>query len=355
LPLISVLLPVYNGARYVHESVESILGQSFADFELIVINDGSSDATPAIVSKFRDPRIRLIHNEHNLGLAPSLNRGIAAVKGDYIARQDADDIALPHRLRTQIEFLRSHPAIAMVGSWALLIDDQGREQGVCDYPPIADIDIKWSLLFSNPFIHGSVMMRRDVVDKIGGYTKDPVIFRAFVEDYDLWSRINRVARSANIPEPLEKYRVNPSGASARTHSEQQRQAEEISKRNIRWLLGWTEMDLGALYALKQFSLNWAPLTADEVSRALALKFAIHETFASRYLTRDLASQHRRRYYLPWARRAFAQARRNPHLDYRCRGVMLGAAAKFLLNTWRPGLLSFSNYSAASVREQQGQV
>jgi hypothetical protein len=113
------------------------------------------------------------------------------------------------------------------------------------------------------------------------------------------------------------------------------------------------MDPCAWCALKQFSLNWAPLTADEVSRALALNEAIHETFASRYLTRDLAGQHRRRYYLPWARRVFAQARRNPHLDYRCRGVMLGAAAKFLVNTWRPGLVSFSNYSTSGFTEVHG--
>jgi hypothetical protein len=361
LPLISVLLPVYNDAPHVRASIESILTQTLGDFELVVINDGSTDDTPELLNQYQDPRIRLIHNERNLGLSPSLNRAIAAARGEYLARQDADDIALPHRLEKQVVFLRSHPDIAMVGSRAIVIDEQGLEQGILDDPPIADIDIKWRLLFRNPFIHSSVMMCRDVVDKTGGYTEDP--FRAFVEDYDLWSRINRVARSANILEPLEKYRVNPGGVSARTHSEQQRQAEEISKRNICWLLGWTEMDLCAWYALKQFSLNfslnWAPLTADEVSRALALNEAIHETFASRYLTRDLAGQHRRRYYLPWARRTFAQARRNPHLDYRCRGVMLGAAAKFLLNTWRPGLLSFSNYSeinsTGSVREQKGPV
>lgn len=329
MPLISVLLPVYNDARYVCASIESILRQTLRDFELVVINDGSTDDTPEIVSRFRDQRIRLIHNEHNLGLAPSLNRGIAAAKGDYIARQDADDIALPHRLRTQIEFLRSHPDCAMVGSQALLIDDQGREQGVFGCPPIADIDIKWGLLFSNAFIHGSVMMRRDVVDKTGGYTEDPVIFRAFVEDYDLWSRINRVARSANIPEPLEKYRLNPRGASARTRLEQQRQTREVSKRNICWLLGCREMDPDAWRGLTQFSVTWGSLLTHEARAALALYQAINEAFGRRYLTADSATDPRRRCYLQWARRALAQARRNPHLDRRCRTVMLCAAAKLL--------------------------
>ena len=351
-PRVSVIMAVYNGERYLREAVGSILVQSLPDLELIVVNDGSSDKTPEILASFTDPRVRVLHNERNVGPAAARNTAISLARAPYIAIQDADDVALPYRLHKQFCFLETNASISLVGSHAVTIDEHGREQGTLTSPPAEDKEIKWELLFRNPFIHSSVMMRRSILDGMRLYTDDPVLCRV-VEDYELLSRINRVARSANIPEPLEKYRLNPIGASARTHSEQQRQAEEISKRNICWLLGRTEMDLCAWYALKQFSLNWAPLTAAEVSRALALNETIHETFASRYLTRDLAGQHRRRYYLPWARRVFAQARRNPHLDYRCRGVMLGAAAKFLVNTWRPGLVSFSNYSTSGFTEVHG--
>jgi glycosyltransferase involved in cell wall biosynthesis len=328
MPLVSVLLPVYNDARYVELALNSILSQTLGDLELIVIIDGSSDGTPEIVSRFRDPRIRLVHNERNLGLAPSLNRGIAAAKGDYIARQDADDIALPHRLRTQIEFLRSHSDVAMVGSWALLIDDQGREQGVLDYPPIADIDIKWSLLFRNPFIHSSVMMRRDVVDRTGGYTEDPVIFRAFVEDYDLWSRINRVARSANIREPLQVYRLNSMSASARTRCEQSRQTHTIAQRNMCWLLDWSTMDVSCweglyrfLYHPPQQPLDW---TTSEALRTMAFFDAVYSSFCGRYrFSKSEIHEHRARVFRWWARHALSLSfRKNGNRSLLCRLALL---------------------------------
>jgi GT2 family glycosyltransferase len=328
MPLVSVLLPVYNDERFIELAVSSILSQIFEDFELIVIDDGSRDGSPGIVSKFRDPRIRLIHNEHNLGLAPSLNRGIAASNGDYIARHDADDIALPHRLRTQIEFLRSHPDCAMVGSRALLIDDQGLEQGVSDCPPIADIDIKWSLLVGNPFFHSSVMMRRDVVDKTGGYTEDPVIFRAFVEDYDLWSRINRIARSANIREPLQVYRLHSMSASARTSCEQSRQEQLIAQRNVCWLLDWSTMDVPCweglyrfLYQPSQQFLDW---TTSEALRTMAFLDNVHRSFCVKYsFSKSEMHEHRARVFRWWARHALALSfRKNGNRSLLCRLALL---------------------------------
>ena len=236
MPLVSVLLPVYNDSKTVVQSVRSILGQTFRDFELVIVDDGSTDNTLQIIRSFEDPRIHLIANERNRGLAPTLNRAIGVASGDYLARQDADDIAFPHRLEKQVVFLRSHPNVAMVGSRAIVIDEQGVEKGFCDYSPVDDIDIKWNLLFRNPFIHSSVMMRRVVLDRTGLYTEDPVVFRAFVEDYDLWSRINEIAKSANFEEPLVKYRVSATSATSRTFAEQLRQARLISKRNICRLL-----------------------------------------------------------------------------------------------------------------------
>ena len=350
-PRVSVIMAVYNGERYLREAVDSILAQSLPDLELIVVNDGSSDKTPEILASYTDPRVRVLHNEGNIGRAAARSKAIRAARAEYVAVQDADDVALPMRLEKQISFLEKSRSVALVGSHAITIDEQGNQQGLMA-PPAGDRDIKWALLFHNSFVHSSVVFRRSVLELTGLYTDD--ICRALVEDYELVSRVNRVAESANIPEPLEKYRLNPLGASARASAVQQGQAEEISKQNICWLLGGTEMDPCAWCALKQFSLNWAPLTADEVSRALALNEAIHETFASRYLTRDLAGQHRRRYYLPWARRAFAQARRNPHLDRHCRALMLGAAARFLANAWRPRLFSFTDTNPACTRTGKAQ-
>jgi glycosyltransferase involved in cell wall biosynthesis len=338
-PRISVIMAVHNGERYVREAVDSILTQTLSDLELVIVNDGSSDATAAILATYTDPRVRVFDNQRNVGPAAARSKAIRAARAEYIAIQDADDVALPMRLEKQICLLEKTRSVGLVGSHAITIDEQGNQQGLMAYPPADDRDIKWDLLFHNPFIHSSVVFRRSILELTGLYTDDPNICRGFVEDYELVSRVNRVAESANIPEPLEKYRLNPIGASARTAAEQQRQVEEISKRNICWLLGWTEMDPCAWCALKRFSLKWAPLTADEVSRALALNEAIHETFASRYLTRDLTGQRRRRYCIEWARRTFTQARRNPHLDRHCRAVMLGAAARFLANVWQPGLFS----------------
>jgi glycosyltransferase involved in cell wall biosynthesis len=339
VPLVSVITAVYNGERYLSEAVDSILGQTVADFEFIVVNDGSTDRTAQILGSYVDPRIRILHNQQNVGPAASRNRAIAGARAPYIAIQDADDVALPQRLEKQIFFLEKNPNVALVGSHAVTIDDQGNECGALVYPPADDRGIKWDLLFRNPFIHSSVMLRRSVLNLTGPYTDDPEVCRAFVEDYELTSRINRVAQSANIQEPLEKYRLNPMGASSRTCSEQQRLADEVSKRNICWLLDLREMDPHAWRGLRGFSLNWAPLRAHEARAAFALNEAIHEAFASRYPAPDAAREHRRRCYLQWARRAFAHARRNPNLDPNCRAVMLIAAAKLLAAAWHPGVLS----------------
>ncbi len=348
-PRVSVITAVYNGERYLREAMDSILVQSLPDLELIVVNDGSSDKTPEILVSYTDPRVRVLHNERNVGPAAARSKAIRAARAEYIAVQDADDVALPMRLEKQICFLEKSRSVALVGSHAITIDEQGNQQGLMAYPPADDRDIKWDLLFHNPFIHSSVVFRRSVLELTGLYTDDPNICRGFVEDYELVSRVNRVAESANIPEPLEKYRLNPIGASARTAAEQQRQLGEVSKRNICWLLGCREMDPDAWRGLTQLSVTWASLPSHEARAALALYHAIYEAFARRYLTADSARDLRRRYYIQWARRAFTQARRNPHLDRHCRAVMLGAAARFLANAWRPGLFSFTGMNPACTR------
>jgi len=335
LPLISVLLPVYNDARYVCASIESILRQTLPDFELVVINDGSTDDTPELVNQYQDPRIRLIHNERNLGLSPSLNRAIVAARGKYLARQDADDVALPHRFETQLRFLEAHPEISMLGSHACVIDDQGIETETWSYPPPDDINIKWNLLFRNPFIHSSVMMRRSVLDQTGFYAEDPD--RALVEDYDLWSRINRVAKSANIEEPLQKYRLNPTSVSVRTRSEQNRQCAAISQRNICWLLGWERMDpelwdgfVGTVFG------SYSSVTGPQQRRVLAFIQKLHPAFCQRFIpSRQQAKLHRYQVYQFFSHRVLHYSRSVGSKEFALRTALVASAVELRLKSYWP--------------------
>src|SRR5208337_1568211 len=187
-PRVSVVMAAYNAEKYLRQAVDSILSQTLADFELIVVDDASIDATRAVLESYSDPRIRALYNPSNLGQCVSRNKALAAARGKYIAILDADDIALPTRLEKQAEWLDRHPEIGLLGSYAVTIDEQGKEHARWDYSPTDDAAIKWALLFTNVFIHSSVMMRKSVVNQTGGYSNEECIRRAFVEDYELLSR-----------------------------------------------------------------------------------------------------------------------------------------------------------------------
>jgi Glycosyl transferase family 2 len=211
IPTISVLLPVYNCAEYVGAAIESLLAQSFDDFELIIIDDGSTDSTPHLLKDVNDPRIRLF-TQSNRGLAATLNTGFELARGTYIARQDADDLSLPERFARQVAYLDAHPDCALVGTWAeIWVGDKRTERA--HRHPSDNMNIQYGLLFNNPFVHSSVMLRKSALDQIGGYSTDPA--RQPSEDYELWSRIARSFEVANIPELLTIYREIP-GSMSRT-------------------------------------------------------------------------------------------------------------------------------------------
>lgn len=205
-PEISVVLPVYNGEKYFKEAVESVLGQTFGDFELIIVNDGSTDRTEALVKPFlADRRVHYLKNEENLGLSKSFNKGIRAASAAYVARMDADDVALPDRFAKQLAFLESHPEIGIVGSAAILIDENGRTVGRAT-KALEPKALRWQSLFSTPLIHPTVFARTDILKE------NPYDERlANSEDYELWSRLmfEKDARLANLAEPLLLYRVFP--------------------------------------------------------------------------------------------------------------------------------------------------
>ncbi|OGM89308.1 hypothetical protein A2108_00695 [Candidatus Wolfebacteria bacterium GWA1_42_9] len=200
---LSVVMSVYNGERFLREALESILSQTFADFEFIIINDGSKDGSLGIIKKHPDPRMKVISRE-NRGLIYSLNEGIGSAQGEYIARMDADDISLPNRLEEQVRFLDDHPDVWLCGSWAELIDEKGEKQGELK-TPIGVRNVKKSFFWHNPFIHPSVIFRKKAVRELGGYNPK---FR-HVEDYELWSRLMKRHPADNLPLFLIQYRILP--------------------------------------------------------------------------------------------------------------------------------------------------
>jgi len=203
VPEVTVLMPVFNGERHVGAAIDSILAQTHRDLELLVVDDCSSDRSLGIVRSYGDPRIRVIVNEHNLGLPASLNRGLSEARGALIARQDADDVSAPDRLERQVVVMAERPELALLGTQANAIDEEGRPLKAVDRP-IDEVSIRWYGLFDNPFVHTSVMFRRALVwnERDLGY---PLL--AYAEDYALWSRLMRRHCVANLADRLVTFRV----------------------------------------------------------------------------------------------------------------------------------------------------
>lgn len=202
-PKVSVIMSVYNGEKYLREAVDSILAQTFTDFEFIIINDGSTDKTKEILSSYDDERIVVI-DQQNVGLTKSLNRGIKMAKGEYIARMDADDISLPERLEKQVRFLDHNRDIVLVGTSPICINENGKAIETGNVSTASD-EIKKNLLNGNQFTHGSVMFRKSCIEAVGFYREEFDV----AQDYDLWLRISEVFGVGNIEEPLYKWRINP--------------------------------------------------------------------------------------------------------------------------------------------------
>lgn len=228
-PKVSVLMPVYNSEKFLREAIESILNQTYKDFEFLIINDGSTDSSEDIILSYSDSRIRLIRNERNIGLSQSLNKGLELAKGKYIARMDSDDIALPHRLEKQITFLNSYPEVGILGTDYILIDTKNRNLGI-NKGPINDLQIRWECLLRNPFAHTTVLIRSDSLLKNGlSYS----VSSQATEDYDLWTRVLKYTHGANLSEPLMRYRVHSDSVSNKYREIQLKNHNIIAFRSIR--------------------------------------------------------------------------------------------------------------------------
>ena len=226
-PAVSVVMAAWNAEATIGEAIRSILAQTHADFELIIIDDGSSDDTNRAVVVFNDDRIHLIASPKNLGLAPSLNIGIAAARGEFIARIDADDGCRPERLERQLAFMQQHPEVGMVGTAFDVMDEASRiydrrsRHGGDEY-------CQTELLVWNPFCAGSAMMRRGLLEELGGYDERfPTS-----EDYDLWLRIAERARMAILPEVLYCWRTSAGSMTHADHPRQLRYADDA--RELAW-------------------------------------------------------------------------------------------------------------------------
>ena len=220
---VTVLLPVYNGERFLRKAIESILNQTFSDFELLIIDDGSSDSTLNIIQSYSDPRIRLFQNNKNLGLIATLNKGLSLAKGKYIARMDADDISHPSRLAKQFAYLSRHPEVGVLGAAVQIIDDNENTSDKLRFPTGHEV-IRWHLCFSDPIVHPSVMIRRGFVNKVGGYNSDVL----HTEDYDLWRRLSNVTRLNNLNDVLLFLRRHKNSISSMYSTIQRKNSIRIS-------------------------------------------------------------------------------------------------------------------------------
>ena len=234
-PLISTIMTVYNGKLFLPLAIESILNQSFSNFELIVINDNSTDETQEIIEHFCsiDDRIILINNSKNVGPFISANKGFALARGAYIARMDADDISQPTRFEKQINFLEGHEDIGLLGTNGYFIDENGiKLRSFCHHEN--DLNIRWELLFNSHFLHSSIMFRRSLLNVAGAYRED----HKYAQDYEFYCRLMKYTRGANLVERLVCWRRTSGSISSIKKEEQLKLGTQISIANINQLFGY---------------------------------------------------------------------------------------------------------------------
>jgi hypothetical protein len=284
-PKVTVLMPVHNGAAYLRAAIESVLAQTLADFELLIVDDGSTDATPDILATFDDPRIVVVRNPTNLGLVASLNLGIERARGAYIARMDADDLCMRGRLWAQARYLDRHPEIGLLGTAFVRIDAQGEVIFPAWLAPGETVEntagyLGWSLLWRTSIQHPTAMIRRSA---LGAMRYDAAYFTA--EDYELWARMGHVTGVARLPGAYLSYRTNPAGVSL---TQQQKQLEThfaITLREISRFLG-SAPDAETLRVLFQLIIPHPPAMQvaagrAELERAIGLLVHIERAYVRR--------------------------------------------------------------------------
>lgn len=247
LPLISVVIPNFNGLPFIRQAINSVLQQEYANLELIIVDDGSTDGSVEELKRLIHPQVAILFNQTNVGPGLALKRGVNAAKGKYIARLDADDIMLPHRLHQQVTFMEYNSDIGILGGGAQLIDEAGNVTGQRLPSAIDDKHIQWKILLKNPFINSTVMIRHKVMLDYS------INYRDYwgTEDYDLWTRLLRYTKGAQQSNIISQYRINPTGLTATRKASMFENHVEIAARQI-------EATLSQSYSKEQVAtlLQW---------------------------------------------------------------------------------------------------
>ena len=273
---VTVLMPVYNAERFLREAIDSILSQSFKHFEFLIIDDGSTDRSAEIVESYRDPRIRFVRNPENLGITPTLNRGIEMASCELIARMDADDVSHPHRLQKQFAFMKRNPDCALLSTWARVISEDNRFIRLERY---RSNFYYYNLTFECWMYHPTVMFRKSAVEQVGMYAMP------FSEDYDLFWRMSTRFRIANLAEPLVDYRLSATSLNTVMKKKEYEIANEQNVlRNIRYYLGSDfQISHASLECLRH---NFRPLLNDYDQHAVMESLAVLDAVTDKILEKD---------------------------------------------------------------------
>lgn len=301
-PKVSVVMSVYDGEPFLQEAVESVLNQTFADFEFIIIDDGSSDGTWEILESYGDARIRLVRNEENVGLTRSLNKGLTLARGEYIARHDADDVSIRSRFERQVGVLDKQLDVVLVSGNMDLIDGDGEvwHQSRRNASPGL---IAWLLLFYN-YIggHGAVMFRRQLAVDLGGYSEEFL----YSQDHDLWLRLAEVGDIRIVPDVLVQWRRHDDSISGTRHFEQEAYSVMTSGKAMSRLLG-DPLSIDQVVELRAFWLHRFPDVSRIKRLDARLRALYHAFFQSRRLTEadsgvgETIQRAISRRYLTWTR------------------------------------------------------
>ena len=262
MPTVSVVMPAHNAAAYIEEAVQSVLAQTFSDFELVIVDDGSTDRTQEILSRFNDDRIRILRHDQRLGVVAARNTAGHAARGQYLAVLDADDRARPNRLRVQVDYLESHPKFVAVGGAAQRITADGRQLNTVRYVSDPDL-VSWIALFCNPVVHSTLMVRRTDWLAVGAYDSADLYG---TEDYGLILRLLDRGRVSNLPLPLADYRLSPTQLTATSFQLQNVQADRLVHNVLRQRLR-SDISQEVVHAWRGLVLGTVPAT-DDVRRRL---------------------------------------------------------------------------------------
>jgi glycosyltransferase involved in cell wall biosynthesis len=276
-PKISVVMGVYNGGSYLDEAISGIINQTFKDFEFIIIDDGSTDETAQLLKIWaeRDSRLVILTNATNIGLSKTLNRGIIEARGEWIAREDADDRAMPERFARQMAFLANHPTVGLLGTGCWIIDQSGERQPPARSQPQTHREICWNSLWLNPFYHSSTLYKRELALQ---HPYDATL--ASAQDFELWGRLLKVTQGANLQEPLIEYRHHDERTSSSKFDQQQKIASSIVEKHLSQLMPEQPWTSAITSPLQNIVKNSWPNTVESAEDWLLL-LRIFQAFENR--------------------------------------------------------------------------